>query len=249
MKKITSLFLSVATASVLMAGGGHGAHWGYSGDTGPENWGNLADEYIMCKLGKNQSPIDIKTSNAFDTDLPAIGIDYKSASKEELNNGHTVQVNIVPGSSITVDGIKFELKQFHFHTPSENTIDGKYFPLEAHFVHADENGNLAVIGVMFEYGAKNPVIEKIWEEMPEHAKDVEKLTISAEDVKNILPANRDYYRFNGSLTTPPCSEGVRWFVMKEPVTISKEQVKKFAEVMHHPNNRPVQPVNARIILK
>ncbi len=248
MKRLTSLLLSTATASLLMAGS-HGVHWGYSGHAGPENWGNLSDKYIMCKLGKNQSPIDIKTDKAFDADLPTIGIDYKSASKEELNNGHTVQVNIVPGSSITVDGIKFELKQFHFHTPSENTIDGQYFPLEAHFVHADENGNLAVIGVMFKYGAENEVIKKVWEEMPEHANDVEKITLSAEDVKNILPKNREYYRFNGSLTTPPCSEGVRWFVMKQPVTISKEQVKKFADVMHHPNNRPVQPINARVILK
>ncbi len=248
MKKITSLFLGAATASVLMAGG-HGVHWGYTGHEGPEHWGDLSDKYIMCKLGKNQSPIDIRTASAFEADLPAIAIDYKSASKEELNNGHTVQVNIVPGSSITVDGIKFELKQFHFHTPSENTIDGKYFPLEAHFVHADANGNLAVIGVMFEYGKENPVIKSIWDRMPEHANDVEKITLSAEEVKNLLPADKDYYRFNGSLTTPPCSEGVRWFVMKQPVTISKAQVKKFAEVMHHDNNRPVQPVNARIILK
>ena len=249
MKKIASFLLGGMAAATLAMAGGHGVHWGYTGHGSPEHWGDLSPDYVMCKLGKNQSPIDLRSDKAYETALAPIVFSYHTSTKNEVNNGHSIQVNIAPGSYIQVDGIKFELKQFHFHTPSENKIDGKHFPFEAHFVHVDEHGNIAVVAVMFRYGRENAALEKFWNGMPEHAGDSRDITMPVDVVKALLPKNRDYYRFNGSLTTPPCSEGVRWFVMKKPLEISEKQVKKFERVMHGFNNRPVQPVNARVILK
>lgn len=221
------------------------AHWGYSGHEGPENWAKLSADFSAC-TGKNQSPINI--TGFTEAELTPIEFNYKSGGNEILNNGHTVQVNYEKGSNIKVDGNKFNLLQFHFHSPSENQINGKSFPLEAHLVHADENGNLAVVAVMFEQGAANAGLEKPWSKMPQKAGDKNVLS-EAVAVDGILPENRDYYRFNGSLTTPPCSEGVRWLVMKNPLSASKEQIDAFSHSLHGPNNRPIQTVNARLILK
>ena len=147
---------------------------------------------------------------------------------EILNNGHTIQVNYNPGSTIKVNGNEFELKQFHFHSPSENTIEGRSYPMEAHFVHADKEGNLAVIAVMFKVGEKNAELEKAWAHMPENAGRKTCALPKTVDANILLPHDHDYYRFNGSLTTPPCSEGVWWLVMKQFHTVSKEQIDKFA---------------------
>jgi carbonic anhydrase len=201
----------------------------------------------MCAIGMNQSPINITAS--VDADLPAIGFDYGTSPAEILNNGHTVQVNVENGSSITVDGHKYALKQYHFHTPSENHIAGKDFPLEAHFVHADDEGNLAVVGVMFEEGAENAELAQLWAKMPMKEGERNILDGEAKELTKLLPADHEYYRFNGSLTTPPCSEGVKWMVMKEPLSISKAQVEKFSHAVHGANNRPVQPLNARVIVE
>lgn len=221
-------------------------HWGYTGHGSPEKWAELSPKNSMCGVGKNQSPINVVSS--LDAQLDAIALDYKTASIDVVNNGHTIQVNIANGSTLVVDNITFSLKQFHFHTPSENHIEGKSFPLEAHFVHLDKDNNIAVLALMFEEGAENVALAKIWSKMPQNAD--EKTTLELADIANaLLPANRDYYRFNGSLTTPPCTEGVRWLVLKTPVTISKAQVEKFLHTMHHPNNRPIQAENARVIIK
>jgi len=221
-----------------------GAAWDYTGAAGPENWAKLSPEYGAC-AGSNQSPINL--SGFIDAKLAPIAFAYKAGSSEILNNGHTVQVNALAGSSIAVDGIQFELKQFHFHVPSENLINGKSLPMEGHLVHADKNGNLAVVAVMVTEGKANKALEKAWAQMP---KQGETLALSSDiSPLEILPANRDYYRFNGSLTTPPCSEGVRWLVMKQPISASKEQIEKFLHVIHHHNNRPVQAVNARPVLE
>lgn len=165
-----------------------------------------------------------------------------------VNNGHTIQADYHPGSTLVVDGKVFHLKQFHFHSPSENLIGGTSFPMEAHFVHADSNGNLAVVAVMFETGAANKEIADLWSQMPEAAGGKEVLA-SAVKATDLLPEDRDYYRFNGSLTTPPCSQGVIWLVMKQPLPISAGQVNQFSAVMGGPNNRPVQPLNARMVLQ
>ncbi len=245
-KSIVGLvFIGLLSASGAFASA-HKAHWGYSGEEGPENWGQLSHDYIMCSAGKNQSPINL--TSMVEGDLPQMTVEYFSKGTEVLNNGHAIQVNVADGSTIRVKGHTFALKQFHFHSPSENTIDGRSFPLEAHFVHLDENGNIAVVAVMFEEGAVNLELEKAWALMPAHAGEKAALKETISPV-NLLPAERDYFRFNGSLTTPPCTEGVNWFVMKDAITASKAQIEKFQEIMERPNNRPVQPVNSRIIIK
>lgn len=222
------------------------AHWGYTGEGAPEHWGQLSPDYAICGSGKNQSPIDL--DNFVEAELADISFAYSAGGQELINNGHTIQVNFAPGSSVSLDGQNFALKQYHFHSPSENTIQGQSFPLEVHLVHADAAGNLAVIAVMFSEGDENPALSQAWSLMPSQAGDKVALTTPV-SAAEILPQDHSYYRFNGSLTTPPCSEGVRWLVMKTPVSVSAEQVKKFAELMQHPNNRPVQPVNARPVLQ
>lgn len=243
MKKTLVAVVMVLLSSSLFSA--MGAEWEYSGEAGPDNWAKLSPEYYAC-AGKNQSPINL--TGFIKARLKPIIFSYRGGSAEILNNGHTVQLKALPGSSISVDGILFDLTQFHFHAPSENLINGKSFPMEAHLVHADKDGNLAVVAVMFTEGKANKALEKAWAQMPE--KEGDKVTLSSRiSPLEILPPNRDYYRFNGSLTTPPCTEGVRWLVMKHPISASKEQIEKFVHVMHHPNNRPVQPVNARTVLK
>jgi carbonic anhydrase len=241
---LSLIIVVLCMISIVLAG--EKAHWGYSGHEGPEHWGKLDPKYSLCSEGKNQSPVNL--TGMIESDLPPITINYKSGGNEILNNGHTIQVNYNPGSTIKVNGNEFELKQFHFHSPSENTIEGHSYPMEAHFVHADKEGNLAVIAVMFKAGEKNAELEKAWAHMPENVGKKGALPKTV-DANILLPHDHDYYRFNGSLTTPPCSEGVWWLVMKHFHTASKEQIDKFAHAMHHPNNRPVQPANARAILK
>jgi carbonic anhydrase len=224
----------------------HAPHWAYEGEAAPANWGKLDPKFVMCAAGKNQSPIDLDA--LVEADLAPLKLDYKTHGSEILNNGHTVQANYAPGSALTVDGRAFELKQFHFHAPSENKIGGKQFPMEAHLVHADKDGNLAVVAVMFTEGAANATLAKLWANMPAR-KDEKKALPAGLSVTELLPANKDYYRFNGSLTTPPCSEGVRWLVMKSPVAASKAQVEQFSKTLGIKNNRPIQAVNARPVLK
>ncbi len=235
---------------LLLSGGSLAAdkaHWGYSGHEGPEYWGELSPDYATCSSGKNQSPVDL--TGMVEGDLPELEVNYKTGGGEVVNNGHTIKVNYASGSTIAVDDHFFELKQFHFHTPSENTVEGHSFPMEAHFVHADKDGNLAVITVMYELGENNDELDKAWSQMPQKAGEKEKLEHMVDASKLIPGDGHEYYRFNGSLTTPPCSEGVAWFVIKQADTASREQIEKFSHVMRHDNNRPVQPVNARVIIK
>ena len=247
MKRVFVLFIGMVLMSFGLSFAGEGAHWGYSGHGGPEHWGELSKDYAICGSGKNQSPINL--TGMIEADLEPIQIDYKNVSLDVENNGHTIKVSYSEGSTIKIEGRTFKLVQFHFHTPSENHIEGKSFPMEAHLVHADKDGNLAVIGVMFEEGKANSSIEEIWKRMPAEAGNKSVASDVSVNVMKMLPENKDYYRFDGSLTTPPCTEGVRWFVMKNPVEASKEQIEKYGHVMHHDTNRPVQPVNARPVLK
>jgi len=238
----------MAAAFVLVAGSSLAAdvHWSYTGEGAPDHWGGLDPAYEMCARGVNQSPIDL--TGLIEAELDPITFHYTGLATEVVNNGHTIQANYTSGSTIEVAGRIFELKQFNFHVPSENTINGESFPLEAHFVHVAEDGSLAVIAVMYQIGEENETLARLWKQMPA---EVGKQTAMASQVRaeDLMPENRDYYRFNGSLTTPPCTEGVLWLVMKEPVTISQAQVDEFSHVMHHPNNRPVQPVHARPVLQ
>ena len=247
MKKwlITSTLLLTVTA----ANAEQAAHWTYDGAEGPEHWGELADAYKACAIGKNQSPINLDSAAEIEAELSPLTQAYQAGGNAVLNNGHTIQVSYEPGSTLTLDGHAYELKQFHFHSPSENQFDGKNYPMEAHLVHADKDGNLAVVAVMFEEGTDtNAGLAQFWQQMPKEADKTVDLTDKV-DVSALLPADRDYYRFNGSLTTPPCTEGVVWLVMKQPVVATAEQVKIFTDIMGHPNNRPVQAFNARPVLK
>jgi len=223
-------------------------HWGYVGEIGPQYWGDLSPDYIMCKIGKNQSPIDINPEGLVKGCLKPIEFYYVADAKYVVNNGHTIKVVTEGRSYIVVDGRKFYLRQFHFHSPSEHTIDGKYYPFEAHFVHTDKDGNIAVIGVLFKVGKENPTLARIWNSMPLKVGEKKVLT-SKVNPYYLLPQGKDYYRYSGSLTTPPCSEGVRWFVMKEVVELSPQQLELFRKAMGDiDNNRPVQPLNARKVI-
>jgi carbonic anhydrase len=219
-------------------------HWAYSGAEGPEHWAKLSPDYAACN-GKNQSPINL--AGLIEADLKPIDFQYREGGNEILNNGHTVQVNYKAGSHIIVDGIAFDLKQFHFHAPSENQINGQSYPMEVHLVHADKEGHLAVVAVMFTEGNENKILTRAWPHIPEKSGDYNTLPLLT--AEGLLPSQHAYYRFNGSLTTPPCSEGVRWIVMKEPVFASRQQLETFSHVMHHPNNRPIQPTYARTVLE
>ena len=244
-----SVVTGLMAGMMLLAGSAwaaDAAHWTYSGAGGPEEWGKLAPENIACSMGKNQSPVDLK--NLIEAKLQPIKLDYQPGGFEIINNGHTIQVNYNAGSTIMVDDVEFTLKQFHFHAPSENLVKGKSFPMEVHLVHADKDGNLAVIGVLFEEGKENKALAQIWPLMPKEEGQKAGITPPFA-ASTLLPANRAYYRFNGSLTTPPCTEGVRWLLMKNTIPVSKQQVEEFMHIIHHPNNRPVQPVNARPLLK
>ncbi|MDO5652674.1 MAG: carbonic anhydrase family protein [Brachymonas sp.] len=220
--------------------------WGYTGSGAPEHWASLSPEYAAC-AGKNQTPINISKLALVDANLPPIKFSYKPGGNEIINNGHTVQVNFAPGSYIEVNNTRFDLKQYHFHTPSENQIDGKSYPIEGHLVHADKDGNLAVVGVMYEEGAANAALGAFESTVPTKLNEKQALKTPF-DANSLLPANRDYYSFSGSLTTPPCSEGVRWMVLKNHVFASKAQIDTLNKAMHGPNNRPLQPVNARTVL-
>jgi len=245
-----NIIVSFCLGGGLLYGGVHG-EWGYSGDASPDRWGDLKPEFFMCKEGKNQSPINITGSDVVAANgLEEIKFHYTSHATNAVNNGHAVKVDVANGSFIEIDGIQFELKQFHFHSPSENTIEGKYFPLEAHFVHQSKDGQLAVVSVMYEEGKENKILKKICSTIFSAIDKVHQCKLKADDINALLPKKRDYYRFSGSLTTPPCSEGVRWFVLKEYKEVSKEQIEKFVNVMMKGrNNRPVQPLNARKVMK
>jgi carbonic anhydrase len=245
MRKSLSLILTLfVSTSVLIPMGTHaGGKWSYSGSTGPDNWAKVG--YGAC-AGKNQSPINL--TGFVEANLTPVVFNFQAGGKEILNNGHTVQVNYAKGSSIQIDGKTFNLQQFHFHAPSENHIGGKSYPMEAHFVHASRDGHLAVVALMFKEGAPNKGLANAWARMPKKAGNKNRLSARV-DANEILPSKRDYYRFNGSLTTPPCSEGVRWLVLKQAATASKAQIAKFAEALHEPNNRPLQALNSRLVLK
>lgn len=253
MKRILfSSFLSlglISTINPVLAKTSEAPQWSYSGEHGPQHWGELSPAYSTCKTGKNQSPVDIKNT-LVDSDLPAIKFNYTMLTPEELvNNGHTLQVNMWSGGEIIVDGIKFKLKQFHFHTPSENTINGQNFPLEAHFVHLSEKNEIAVVAILFAPGPNDRTLTKILEKVPMKAGESVKLGSHSLKTLEFDDKLLNYYRFNGSLTTPPCTEGVRWIVMKQPYRVSKEQVEKIQAALKQSNNRPVQPLNARMIVE
>ena len=221
-----------------------GSHWSYEGHAGPAAWAALSPEFGTCKLGSLQSPIDIRSAKV--ANLPAIRFDYKPAPLKIIDNGHTIQVNYAPGSSIDVGGARYELVQFHFHRPSEEKINGKAHAMVAHLVHRDAAGKLAVVAVLLDKGGASELIDTLWKNIPKEKEREAAAAGVSIDASALLPKDQRYYTFQGSLTTPPCSEGVTWFVLKSPLKIAEAQTAAFAKIYAH-NARPVQPLHGRLV--
>ncbi|HEX4824173.1 MAG TPA: carbonic anhydrase family protein [Candidatus Polarisedimenticolaceae bacterium] len=242
-------FAVLLMPALAMAAEHHGKeapHFTYEGAEGPEHWGDLDPSFQACKLGKLQSPIDIPASTLKPSALDPITFDYKPSPLKITDNGHTVMATYAPGSVIHVGPQTYELQQIHFHRPSEETIDGKPHAMVAHLVHKNKDGKLAVVAVLFDEGAANPAVHKIFSHIPSE-KGKESLVFGETiDAKNLLPATKSYFTFMGSLTTPPCSEGVRWFVLGTSATVTHQQIETFAK--HYPHNaRPTQALGGREI--
>jgi carbonic anhydrase len=220
-------------------------HWSYSGETGPEHWGSENTSFAICGVGKHQSPINIE--KAVVKDLPELKFDYKESALKVTDTGHSFQVNAESGSGgLTVGDDHYEFVQVHFHEPSEERVQGKQYSMVAHIVHKNAKGELAVVAVLIRTGKTNEFLKPIFDNFP--AKGTAETNVAGRtiDIGKLLPKHHGYYTFDGSLTTPPCSENVRWFVLKSPVEASRAQLKQFSARYAH-NNRPTQPLNSRVI--
>ncbi|MBO9716282.1 MAG: carbonic anhydrase [Pseudoxanthomonas sp.] len=243
---VGALAIMVSLAAGAAIASEHAPHWTYQGETGPTHWSSMAPEFGACSTGHAQSPIDIHAGTSDSGELPDIQFAYHPAPLRLIDNGHTVQVDYAPGSFIEVGGHRYQLVQFHFHKPSEESIDGKHYAMVAHLVHKDSDGRLAVVAVPLAPGAANPMVATLWKNLPARKEaEVEPKGVQI-DASDLLPADHDYYTYMGSLTTPPCSEGVTWFVLKNPSTLSASEIGRFAAV-YPMNARPVQPLNGRVV--
>ena len=224
----------------------HAAAWGYTGKIGPANWANLSPEYSLAKTGKRQSPIDIKSSQV--GPLPKIKFQYKPAPVRMVYNGHTMEEEEEEGSTISVRNMTYGLKQFHFHSPSEHTVDGKYFSMEMHLVHKAENGQVAVVAVLIkQVDTPNKSFALLLDTLPTKA-NPRTASNRGIDATSLLPTKHGYFAYEGSFTTPPCTEGVKWFVLQEPIGLSKKQIDAFRKTIDG-NNRPIQPRHDRVIYR
>jgi carbonic anhydrase len=217
--------------------------WAYEGDFGPQHWGKLRPEWAQCDEGRTQSPIDIR--EGIKVDLPPIAFDYRPSHFTITDTGHTVQVNVENGSSFTLSGKRYDLVQFHFHKPAEERVNGKSYDMAAHLVHRGPDGKLTVMAILFDRGDESAIFNTLWAHLPLQ-KHVETTPDVSIDLAQLLPERREYFTYIGSLTTPPCSEGVTWIVLKQPYLVSAEQIGIFGHLYPH-NARPVQAANARLI--
>ena len=230
----------VASTFLIAAASESSHHWSYSGAEGPSHWGGT------CATGKIQSPIDIRTASAKAQKLPPLSFSYRPTALHIIDNGHSIQVDVDKGSTLAVGGVRFPLVQFHFHKPSEEAIDGHRFAMVVHLVHRDAEGNLAVVGVPLEAGAANPMIATLWRKLP-HQKGKEASPAGVTiDPSQLLPSDLSYFSFVGSLTTPPCTEGVRWFVMEQDLSVSREQVRQVSGLFRM-SSRQLQDPHGRKI--
>lgn len=229
----------------------HSRHWGYESDNGPEFWAKLNPDYALCGDGREQSPVDI--SDASPAELPGLTTKYQAAAiriirnedvDDVVNNGHTIQVNHDEGSVLSVGDIEYELAQFHFHAPSEHTVNGRHTEMEMHLVHQAESGALAVLGVLINAGSHNQAFDPVWAELPDEVGEEIHLEDVQINVDDLLPSDLGTYRYRGSLTTPPCSESVSWFVAVDPIELSAEQIGQFTAIISG-NNRPTQDLGGR----
>jgi carbonic anhydrase len=221
-------------------------HWTYDGEAGPSHWGELSAEFKSCQLGLEQAPVDLADTIKSATPS-ALSIDYRAMSPRIVNNGHTIQVNADPGSTCNIDGTVYDLVQFHFHHPSEHLLAGKSFDLECHFVHRSKRGDFAVIGVFVTPGTRHEVLALVFDAMP-RSDGPEIRAAGLIDPAALMPKDGKNFRYMGSLTTPPCSEGITWTVFKTPIQAAPEQIRQFASLF--PNNaRPVQNRNRRFLIE
>lgn len=220
------------------------AQWSYEGESGPANWGKLKPDFNVCAIGKRQSPINIQEGSTLAGPAEPLQFNYTPSNGTVVNNGHTIQVDVEGNNSITVRGSRYQLLQFHFHTPSEEQINFKRYAMVAHLVHKNNEGQLAVVAVLLEPGESNMLINKVWTYMPLDTLDRVRMPPDLLNMAELLPKDQRYYQFMGSLTTPPCTEGVLWMVLKAPVQISSAQYKLFTQ-LYPQNARPVQALNGR----
>ncbi len=228
--------------------------WGYVGERSPETWGDLSPEYAACGVGTQQSPIDLRSDalhGGGDALLETVEVAYHPIPLQLHNNSHTIQVDVPlgnrPSNTLRLDGEKFELLQFHFHHPSEHTLSGGAFPMELHFVHRDAAGNLAVLGLFIVEGTENAALRPVWDRMPNEQTEPKAFPDVSVNLASLLPAEHSLFRYFGSLTTPPCSELVRWVILQAPIEASAAQIKKFERIFPL-NARPVQPQNRQFLL-
>lgn len=235
-----------ATADAAHPAPAHGKpHWTYEGDSGPEHWGEMSAEFAACSAGRVQSPIDVSLASAHGE--RGFAASYRPVPLQVLHNGHTVQFNTPGSGELVLNGVTFELLQIHFHTPSEHVVRGQHAPLEAHFVHKSAGGALAVLGVFVIPGAENPALAAMIRHLPEHETPAADHPDTAIDPSDLLPAERGFTWYLGSLTTPPCSEGVNWHVLSTPITASPEQIARLERAMGH-NARPPQNLHGRLVV-
>lgn len=221
----------------------HAPLWSYEGETGPANWARINPDWAVCGSGTRQSPIDLR--DGMKVDLEQITFDYRQSGFNVVDNGHTIQVAVGFGNYITVQNRSYELVQFHFHRPSEERINGRGTEMVVHLVHKDAEGRLAIVAVLLERGAQNSMIQTVWNNLPLEKNDTVTPSVTL-DVNHILPAKRDYFTFMGSLTEPPCTEGVLWLVMKQPMPASPAQMALFSR-LYPLNARPIQPGGGRVV--
>lgn len=243
----SGLLLAVALCLVTLkvSASSEEVHWDYEGENGPAHWGELNEAFSVCKEGENQSPIDLVAN--LDARLPVLDFDYGNQGHLlEENTGHSIQEIVRPGNMIRFQDKAYELRQFHFHSPSEHTVKGHRYPMEVHFVHQNEAGELLVVGLLFKEGARNEIMDQLPSFRAARGEDP---LHGGVDYNELVVGRDDYYLYNGSLTTPPCSEGVRWIVMQQPIEVSADQVQHYRDLLGFDNNRPIQPTNARIVLE
>ena len=256
-----------ANAATQHASGGHAVHWGYTGSAEPSKWGSISNEFILCGSGKRQSPVDIQDEKP--VGLYPLRFQYQPIPLQVINNGHTLQANYdtvtreepvdiggksyplhtMPtyNSTLMLGDVPYKLLQFHFHTPSEHARENERYAMEVHLVHKNSSGNLLVVGVLLKRGALNPVLQKVLDNVSDSINEVNIVQGVSVNAAGLLPQNHQVFHYSGSLTTPPCSENVNWFVMKMPMEVSGEQINRFIKLIGE-NARPLQAMHWRSML-
>lgn len=239
--------LMISTPSLLYA---ENTDWSYQGKTAPEYWSTLSPDYGLCDSGKNQSPINIDPKTALNANKQGLKFDYSRLDAIKMSNtGKQLQIDVAKGASINIEGVTFELQHLSFHIPSENTYNQQHFPMEIQFAHQSKAGEIAYVSLMVAMGKSSRTLRKLQQQLPMNTGDTKQLTTNV--LRNLEKKQKvtSYYRYGGSLTSPPCSEGVRWFIMNKPLRISQQHYQTFKQALKQNNNRPLQALHARTVLK